>query len=210
MLKLDNKGMSLMEILVSIILISIVLTFLFQLLTDLKNETTNNDFVYNNQINRAEIIKTIAQDLQNYNLISISDSSTDNIKINFNFLNNKKGILTTKKENYHNEIGEEDIKYILSYTSASGEKNTWTIKDAEIDNCYDFYFYNDEIAHKYFFKLNLYLYNNPYHEKNNKNNNNPVDDIEITFNGDNAYLSKDVNILTKEENSNKKVNTCTK
>ena len=55
---LNNKGMSLMEILVSIILISVVLVFLFELLIDLKNESKNNDYASNNQINRMEIIYT--------------------------------------------------------------------------------------------------------------------------------------------------------
>lgn len=210
MKKLNNKGMSLMELLVSIILISIVLTFLFQLLTDLKNETDKNDFAYNNQINRAEIIKTIESDLEKYSLIGISDSTTDNIKINFHYLNGKTSILNTKKEKYKNELGEDDIRYFISYTNVLGEKTSWQILGGDIGNCYDFTFYKDSLANNYHFKLNLYVYNNPYNEKNNIDINNPVDDIEITYASLNTYLKSEKNYLTIEENSNKKINICTK
>ena len=209
MKKLNNKGMSLMELLVSIILISIVLTFLFQLLNDLKNETSNNDFAYNNQINRAEIIKTIENDLAKNTLIGISDNTTDNININFHYLNGKTSIINTKKENYKNELGEDDIKYLLSYTDSSGEKTSWTIKGGDIGNCYDFIFYNDKLANNYHLKINIYIYNNPYHEKNNVNINNPVDDIELSYIGDSIVLKNENNYLTKIENSDKKINICT-
>ena len=210
MKKLNNKGMSLMELLVSIVLISIVLTFLFQLLTDLKNETTNNDFAYNNQINRAEIIKTIKSDLEKNSLIGISDNTADNIKISFHYLNGKTSILSTKKENYKNELGEDDIRYLISYTNVLGEKTSWTIKGGDIGNCYDFVFYKDSLTNNYHFKLNIYVYNNPYHEKNSEKINNPVDDIEITYANNSINLSNDSNYLTIDENSNKKINICTK
>ena len=50
-MKLNNKGMTLVELLISIALIGIVLTFLFQMLNDLHLETENNNYAYNNQIN---------------------------------------------------------------------------------------------------------------------------------------------------------------
>ena len=115
MRNLNNKGMSLMELLVSVILIGVVLTFLFQLLTDLKNETANNDFAYNNQINRAEIIKTIEKDLEENSLVGVSDSTTNNIQINFHYADNKTSVLNTKREDDKNELGEDDVRYCFLY-----------------------------------------------------------------------------------------------
>ena len=74
MFKLNNKGTTLIELIISIVLISVVIEFMFRLIIDLNNEQENNDFAVENQINRAEAIRFISDDLLNKELISINDS----------------------------------------------------------------------------------------------------------------------------------------
>ncbi len=209
MQKLNNKGLSLIEILVSITLISIILVFLVQLLNGLEGETTNNNFAYDNQINRAEIIKTIEEDLKSNNLIGVSNNSNDNINLYFDFLNNFSSTLTSTTKETINNFGEKEINYILKYTASNGEKYSWTMKGAQIDPCFDFAFHNDLDTNNYYFKLNIYVYNKPYHKRNNKDINNVIDDIEITYSDNNNLLSKDSKYLTIDSNSDKNINSCT-
>ena len=61
-MRLSNKGMSLMELLISIALVGVVLVFIFQLLVDLKDEKETNNFVYDNQLNRIQAIKVVEDD----------------------------------------------------------------------------------------------------------------------------------------------------
>lgn len=72
-MKLNKKGMTLVEIIISIALISIVLVFLFSLLVDVKDindeASINSDYL----INKALILKNIEEDL---------DKTTTELKIN--------------------------------------------------------------------------------------------------------------------------------
>ena len=47
---LNKKGSSLLELIISIALISVVMGFLVKLLVDLNNKDTNSDFAINNQV----------------------------------------------------------------------------------------------------------------------------------------------------------------
>lgn len=72
-MKLNKKGITLVEIIISIALISIVLIFLFSLLVDVKDmndeASINSDYL----INKALILKNIEEDL---------DKTTTELKIN--------------------------------------------------------------------------------------------------------------------------------
>lgn len=180
-MKLNNKGMTLVELLVSVVLVGVVLVFLFQLLVDLKNESENNDFAYNNQINRTEAIYTIQKDLQKYTLVGVNNVSSTGIEINFYY-----------KEDLENpavlKISESDEKYYLYYSSVSDEEYSWEMKGASVDPCGTFDIYKDDNLNNYYFKLNIFIYNSVLHEQNSEQKNNPVDDIELTYAGDKNYL----------------------
>ena len=199
---LNNKGMSLMEILVSIVLISIVLVFLFNLLIDLKNESKNNDYAYNNQINRTEFIYNVENDLQRYKLISIKDNSTfENLKIELNYQIDgeiKKAIIETNIN--------EDTSY-LKYQGLN-ENYTYKMNGAEINPCTYFTSYIDEITNEYYFKLNIFIYNNPYHERNNLNYNNKLDDIEISYVGNLSNVTEEDDNLIRNNYTNEKIGAC--
>ena len=169
-MKLSNKGISLIELLISIVLIGVVLIFMFQLMVDLKNETNNNDFAYNNQVNRTEVIYNIQNDLLLYTLEGIEDKSAENIEIVFYFkgLNERKSSkLTSTYETKTNILNEEEKTYYLTYESVIGEKHKWEMKGAAIDPCGMFTYYIDGLSDNYYIKLNINLYNYVYHSRNN-------------------------------------------
>ncbi len=206
-MKLNKKGISLIELLVSIILISIVLIFLIQILSDLKDETSNNDYAYNNQINRTEILKTIEDDLTKYDLIGISDETEElgYIKITFDYHPQESNLQSSLI------IKKNEDKDIVTYTNILGEKSSWTMSNAEISNCYTFTYFNDSSsAEKHYFKINIPIYNKPYHEDNNEKKNNPVDDLEITYLNNNKFLISNDKYLTINDNSGKTIQKCAK
>lgn len=211
-MRLNNKGLSLMELLISIVLISIVLVFLFTLLVDLKNETENNNFAYNNQINRTEVIYTIQKDLNNYTLIGVEDNSiNNNININFYYRSGD----GTKTANLRSDVKQIQSNldnkndYYLRYTSFNEEEYSWKMKGASIDPCGLFTYYFNSYSKTYYFKFNIYLYNYPEHDRNNKERNNAVDDIEITYSGNKSDLILNDSYLTNNKTGEKKIGSCT-
>lgn len=116
-MKLNNKGVTIVELLVSLALLSVVLMFLYNLLSNVTFEK-NTDFIANsNQANRIDIINTIETDLILDNNIEI-DKNKDNILI-------LKGTTTYKIVITGNT---------LAYYVNDSIQNTWKIKGATLGN----------------------------------------------------------------------------
>ena len=168
MKKLNKKGSTLLELVISITLISVVLVFLMRLLVDLNASSTSSDYAKDNQINRAEILRVIQNDLNNNTIKGISDEySSDNLKITFTFEDDKKGIINATSNKF-------------TYTSSSNKKRTWTMKDcviytkkASINKRN-----TDEI---YTLEIDIEIHTNNDNNKYEKNN--FLDDILITYIG---------------------------
>ena len=152
-MKLNKKGMTLVEIIISVALLSVVLGFLFKVLLDVKYESDDSRFAITNQINKAEITKVIQNDLiESGGASAVSVNSSLN-KVTFT-LNSEVKLLEITDDNV--------IKY---------DNKKWTIKDenyefgeivmTNIDNCY--------------FKINIPIFS--YYENND--NDASIDDIEI-------------------------------
>ena len=119
-MKLNNKGVTIIELLVSVALLSVVLMFLYNLLSSVTFEK-DNDFIANsNQANRIDIINTIESDLIKENSISIDESQTNRLVL--------KGTKT-----YKITITEN----VLSYYVGDTIQNSWKIKGATLGkiNC---------------------------------------------------------------------------
>ena len=214
-MKLDSKGLTLVELLISIVLVGIVIVFLFQILMDLKDEADNKDFAFDNQINRIEAVYAVQRDLNNYVLIGVEDKSEgDNIIIHFYF---RKDSLTKTStlsiENSSKEIkvnNSDDDKYylnssILKYRSVDENNYKWNMKDAYIDKCGSFSYQKD--SSNYYFLLKLFVYNSVLNEKNSPSNNNVIDDIEISNAGLLLDLVSNENYLTYKT-GDQKVGSC--
>lgn len=121
-MKLNNKGVTIVELLVSLALLSVVLMFLYNLLSNVTFEK-NTDFIANaNQANRIDIINTIEHDLLNDNDISIDESQTKVTRL----------VLKGTK-NYVISITENTLAYYVN----NDIQNTWKIKGGKLGeiNC---------------------------------------------------------------------------
>ena len=78
-LRLNNKGMSLIEIIISIALISIVLIFIFSLLINVKNINTESELNSTNLIQKALMISDIEDDLMNSTKLEITSCGAQGI-----------------------------------------------------------------------------------------------------------------------------------
>jgi len=115
---MNKKGFTITELIVSIAIIAVVMIFLVNLLVDIKYDKTNELYDTKNQINRAEIIKTIQNDLDGKVITDINDtgSSSNNLVVN---------IITNDNDNSNHTI-KADSNHI-SYTS--GKKTTkWSLE----------------------------------------------------------------------------------
>lgn len=65
-MKLNNKGVTLVEIIISVALISIVLIFLFSLLIQVNNENSDNEVKSSYLVNQSTFIKQIEEDFLDY------------------------------------------------------------------------------------------------------------------------------------------------
>ncbi len=73
----NNKGMTLIEIIISIVLISIVLIFIFALLINVRNINEESTINTTYLMNKALVIKDIEEDLQKNSNTKISINSCD-------------------------------------------------------------------------------------------------------------------------------------
>ena len=74
----NNKGMTLVEIIISIALISIVLLFLFMLLVTVNDINTESEVNSNYLINKSLILKNIEDELSNASSITLSTCDVKN------------------------------------------------------------------------------------------------------------------------------------
>lgn len=177
----NQKGSSLLELIISIALISVVLIFMMRLLVDLNNKETNSTFAKDNQIIRAEIIKEIESDLGEKAIIDLTDegSSTEQLNIKFMF----------SDQSSSNIIVTEDK---LSYTNSSGKTRNWSMKNCNLD------FQKSQVKYVkdsgtnpkiYTLVINIFVYTN--NEQNSASNNNLQDDITLSYVGSLKDFNKD-------------------
>lgn len=86
---MNKKGITLVEFVVSVSLVSMVMVFLFNLLIDVQYTTKYGSFAKENQLNRASITRTIMDDFSNLGLIGMREgsNSTSFTELFFRFSN---------------------------------------------------------------------------------------------------------------------------
>lgn len=82
----NNKGMTLVEIIISIVLISIVLLFLFALLVTVNDINTESEVNSSYLINKSLILKNIEEDLSKAKSIKLSKCEVSNFYTSYNTL----------------------------------------------------------------------------------------------------------------------------
>ena len=122
---MNNKGMTLVEVIVSLILIVIVMIFIFSILIDLKNEDYLSNSKSEDAIKRTEIIHLIENDFINYHLKEITNSNScqNNAKfcLGFKFydISDKNLLFFDDHLVYDNEV------WYISLGKFETEKLTW-------------------------------------------------------------------------------------
>ena len=170
MKKLNKKGSTLIELIISITLISFILVFLMRLLVDLNNTQTNNDYAKDNQINRAEIIRMVENDLNNNTITNITNnSSSDKIGCTFSFSGNKEATISATSNKF-------------TYTSSDGTKRSWTMDGCTIyTNKANVTYSGDSVNQIYALQIDIEVHT--VNDNNKAGNNNLLDDILISYIG---------------------------
>ncbi|MDD2409776.1 MAG: hypothetical protein PHD03_03555 [Bacilli bacterium] len=131
-MKLNTKGISLVEIIISITLISIIIVFILSLLISIRSDDQESNELSQLKLNQALIIKEINTDFIERELIGIascedggSDRNKDSIRFYIKTSNNSfnEGKSNCLKLIYNPAKGEDNIGYLLYYS--------YNFKDAE-------------------------------------------------------------------------------
>lgn len=134
---MNNKGMTLIELLGAISLIGIVASLIFTFLFNLKNAENEVNFNYDLMVDKLKIVREVQNDLQKEELINIlSTKDHDKVIINFVFSNNFNTYLyvypnrveyqTLDKDTYtYNLDNKQCLHYIYSYNK---ENNDYYLK----------------------------------------------------------------------------------
>lgn len=138
MKKISNKGMTLIELIVSVALISIIMLFMYKLISDVRNEKKENDKLANNIITISEIIvdlenRITKQDItkiqvtkywQSYVIFYNYTMSNEKYTVSFEFKKKNNGII----------ISVSNSKEVNgSYQVQPYSVKKWTINDLMLD-----------------------------------------------------------------------------
>ena len=182
-MKLNNKGTSLIELIVSVALISVVLIFMFKLLLDVNNEITNNTFAKDNQVVRAEVIRMIENDLNANILTGISHSGNASRRIITFYFGTKTSTLT---------LTPTTIQYTPS--TGTSDRRLWELDDCTLyTQGINMYWHKDANIFSMIMDIEIHTSN----DLNTAGHNNYLDDIAISYMGNtNDIAAGYTNIFT--------------
>lgn len=113
-----NQGMTIVEILISICIISIVVLLLFNMLIQVRNEDVSNQIQSNFVINQSTFIKELEEDIINYGVKSISSCSLQEANISSELLNNGyENKFKCLKFEYAADYTEDNIAFLMVYNT---------------------------------------------------------------------------------------------
>ena len=177
---MKNRGITLVELIISVALISIVVLFLFQLLVEVRYSDNKVDYSRTNQQSRALIIKIVQDDFLDYGLIGLNDtgSSTTTLVVNFKYEGSKTGKLTVTNNT-------------VTYKRANGETEKWILDEPSTNTkynvrCVQYAKSGFDLEGEFFsiwFKVPLNV---------KANSKNAIDDLEF------SYIGKKVNVLESD------------
>ena len=81
----NNKGMTMVEIIVSIALVSIVLILLMNLFLNVNSQYNNSKLASDYEVLASNVLKSIGDDIEKYGVYSIEENTSENsVKITYN------------------------------------------------------------------------------------------------------------------------------
>lgn len=120
---MNKKGFTMTELIVSIAIIAVVMIFLVNLLVDIRYDKKNELYDTKNQINRAEIIKTIQNDLDGKIIKDITDTEIDSTDTGSDSNNLVVNIITDDNSNH---IIKADSNHI--YYKSNNKTTKWSLE----------------------------------------------------------------------------------
>ena len=189
-MKLNNRGVTLIELIVSVVLVTVIMGLMYKLILDVNNMQNNDTFASKNQLKRNEIIKTIENDLINEDIINIEATKEENDRtiIKFYYIDSDHCYILSIKKN------------ILTWTKTGGSNaRKWTIDE---DNGYSFNHQRISVNTKvqgdvYSLLMDIEVYtDNSANSNCDDCRNNPIDDIIISYTGtvDDTYRDAITNL----------------
>lgn len=163
-MKLNNKGVTIIELLVSVALVSVVLMFLYNLLSNVTFEKTTDFIASTNQANRIDIITTIENDLILDNDVELVESQTTSRKV----------VMKGKNGQYQIVITDDTLKYSVKGVL----QNTWRIKGGKFGDI-ECISEGDKTKVIQITQCTIPVYTTNVNNK--KDNNNTLDDIIFSF-----------------------------
>lgn len=121
---MNKKGFTMTELIVSIAIIAVVMIFLVNLLVDIRYDKKNELYDTKNQINRAEIIKTIQNDLDGKIIKDITDTKIDSTDTGSDSNNLVVNIITDDDNSNH--IIKADSNHI--YYISNNKTTKWSLE----------------------------------------------------------------------------------
>ena len=172
-MKLNNKGLTLIELLISIALVSIVMGFMFKLLSDAQDARNNNSFAIENQINRNEIIKTIQNDLTSYKIEEITNEGNNIITFSY-----EDELIPQNEKDFNLTVSSDSISYQTMEKNKDNQlekvNKKWTMKECTLG---DIIFMTDSENNIINIRIPVYTTN----DNNSVEKNNLMDDIVIDY-----------------------------
>lgn len=113
-----KNGTTIVEILISVIIIAIVMGLLFTLLIQVRNEDTSNQIQSNFVINQSTMIKEIEEDIVNYGVKRVSSCNLSEANITSSVLNQGyESQFKCIKIEYAADYTEDNIGFIMVYNT---------------------------------------------------------------------------------------------
>lgn len=113
-----QNGTTIIEILISIIIIAIVMGLLFTMLIQVRNEDKSNQIQSNFVINQSSMIKEIEEDIVNYGVKSVSSCNLSEANISAAVLNQGyESSFKCIKLEYAADYTEDNIGFIMLYNT---------------------------------------------------------------------------------------------
>lgn len=118
MIRVNKRGVTILELLISMTIISIVVLLLVRVLFSLNSINNDTSYASNDEITRTEIIKNIESDFLKLNLIGldIKENPESTILI-FNYLDSTKELIINESN-----LKYDNITYNLTSTNATYSK----------------------------------------------------------------------------------------
>lgn len=178
-MNLNKKGLSLVEIIISVALLGVIMLFLYSLLSGINKEATDPAFSITNQLERFEIINSVQKDLiqEKISEIKVNNIALDQKELEIVYDQDKRTVLNIQKiedtEKYSNKI---------ELINKENESTIWNYDDVilDLDNIL---ICSNVVSHTELQGLQIRIPVYTDSEDNNKDKNTILDDIIISYVG---------------------------